>query len=495
MRIITSFTRWFCSQFTRDELYEVAAIILAVLDGSRKDIHLKRTFHEEHPNYRQYDVDTAPPLTDPPEVAPPVRQDWRELLSGRKAETGRSLQPVARKNGIAPPPGSRCERCGAPAEWLYVNDGRKCSQLRCKICGLLFPVRRVRRQASGPYWCPYCGNALYQWKHNAQWTAYKCKSGRRCPHYRERYEKLNRRERLLVKTGMASQFKLHYQWRVYHFDPATVRPRTPEASAASLLNIRRSLNAVGLALAYRVSLGMSARMTARALKQIHGIPVSYRTVLNWTEAAAPLAYRALQRLRGTMTEVATAVDETYIKVRGVWHFTWFLIGIESRAIWAWNVSENRGEMPAVAVINQALDNRDPEVEATLVLVGDGNPAYDAATNAVNTDAEGKPLPPEKRKVERRTVVGLRNEDPQSEQFRVFKEYIERLNRTYRYHTRSSSGHKTLNGARALTVLFVAYYNLLRPHKALGGKTPLQLPELDDIKTLQGKWLKLLQLAA
>lgn len=495
MRTIASFTRWFCSQFTLDELYEVATVILEVLDGSRDDIRLKSTFREEHPNYRQYEVNTTAPLTEPPDQPPPKATiNWREELSRREAE-GNPLKPVKRRGGITPPAGSRCERCGAPAQWLYVNDGRKCSQLRCTVCRLLFPVRRVRHEASGPFWCPYCGNALYRWKHNERWTAYKCKSGRRCPHYRQRYEKLNRHERLLVKTGMASQFKLHYQWRSYHFDPAVIRPRTPDESVPSLLNVRCSLEAVGLALAYRVSLGLSARMTSWALKEIHGISASHQTVLNWTEAAAPLAWRTLQRVQGTMTEMAAAADETYIKVLGVWYYTWFIMGIDTRAIWAWNVSEDRSEVPALAVINQALENRAPDVAATLVLVSDGNPAYDAATNAVNCDAEGIPLPPAQRKVERRTVIGLRNEDEESEQFRVFKEHIERLNRTYRYHTRSCSGHKTVNGAIALTTLFVAHYNFLRPHRSLGGKPPLHLCELEGITTIQGKWLKLLQLAA
>ena len=495
MGTVLSLVHWFCSQLTRDELFEAIAILLEVVGGERDDIRLKSDFREQHPNYRQYDVDTTPPLTEPPDAAPSTATlDWRELLSRHKAETGRPLQPVNRRNGQTPPSGSRCERCGAPAEWLYVNDGRKCSQLRCKICDLLFPLRRVRRQASGPFWCPYCAKALYRWKHDQKRTIYKCPN-RRCPHYRQAYDRLNRRERLLARTGMSSQFKLHYQWRCYHFDPATIRPQAPNAAKQSLLNVRRSLESVGLALTYSVSMGLSARMTSWALREIHGIPVSHQTVLNWIEAAAPLVWNALQRVQGTMAETVVAADETYIKIRGIWHYTWFIIGTESRAIWAWNVSQERGQLPAVAVINQVLDSRDPDVAGTLVLVGDGNPAYDAAANAVNSDPDGIPLPPQQRKLERRTAIGLRNDDEESRQFRVFKQLIERVNRTYRYHTRSRSGHKSTNGARALTTLFVAHYNFLRPHKTLGGRPPLHLPELDGVRTIQGRWLKLLQLAA
>lgn len=151
--------------------------------------------------------------------------------------------------------------------------------------------------------------------------------------------------------------------------------------------------------------------------------------------------------------------------------------------------------PAIAVLNDTLAKRPENIAGSLLLVGDGNPAYDAAVNAINTDLQGKPLPAAQRRIERRTVIGLTNEDQQSEQFRPFKELIERLNRTYRYHTRSRSGHKSLKGARDLTTLFVAHYDFLRPHRALGNQPPIQLPELDKIQTLQGRWLKLLQLVA
>ncbi len=300
---------------------------------------------------------------------------------------------------------------------------------------------------------------------------------------------------MLAATGMSSQFKTRYQWRMYHFDPTAVQPAAPQSRVQSLLNVRRHLNSVGLALAYSVSLGLSSRMTAQALRRIHGIKVSHQTVLNWLEAAAPLAWNTLQKLKGSMHEAGVAADETYIKICGAWHYTWFVIGVESRAIWGWNVSENRGVMPAVAVINQTLEYRAPDVEGTLVLVGDGNPSYDAAVNAVNTDTDGRPLPAEQRKVERRKVIGLKNEDDESGAFRDFKQIIERVNRTYRYHTRSRSGHKSLNGAVALTALFVAYYNFLRPHRELGGQAPVPLPEIEEIENLQGQWLKLLEMAA
>jgi len=498
MRSIHALVTWFCAQLTPSELLDALVILLEVFDGSRDDIKLKSRFREEHPNYRLFDVDTTPPQTQaPPPPDPKPARDWRELLLDYERQHGKALKPARRWPGTQPPPASACcEHCGAPSEWLSVNDGKKRSQVRCKICHGLSPLRRVRRQSVTPYWCPYCGCSLYEWKHDSDRTIYKCHSDS-CPYYLRRRDALNDKERELTGTGMSSQFKVRYQWRRYHFDPAAVQPHAPCGSGRSLLNIRHPLEALGLVLSYSVSYGLSARMTARVLKEIHGYDLSRQTVLDWLSAAAPLAWNALETLKGRLAEAVVAVDETYIKVRGIWYYTWFIIGTESRVIWAWEVSDTRGEKPAIAVVNRTLGSRQQDLAGTLVLVGDGNGSYDAAANALNTDAEGLPLPAEQRLVERRTVVGIRNDpdDEQSRIFRPFKELIERLNRTYRYHTRSTAGHKSLNGARALTTLFVAYYNFLRPHSSIDDAPPVQLPQLDGIDTLQGRWLKLLSLAA
>jgi len=498
MRSIHSLVSWFCAQLTAPELLDALVILLEVFDGTRDDIKLKSRFREEHPNYRLFDVDTTPPSTEaPPPADPKPDRDWRELLSAYERQHGKVLKPVRRWPGTQPPPASVCcEHCGAPSEWLSVNDGKKRSQVRCKICKDLSPIRRVRRQSLTPYWCPYCGCSLYEWKHDNDRTIYKCRSDS-CPYYLRRRDALSEKERELTGTGMSSQFKVRYQWRRYHFDPAAEQPHAPCGSGRSLRNIRHPLQAVGLVLAYSVSYGLSSRMTARIMKEIHGCDISRQTVLDWLSAAAPLAWKALETLKGRLAETVVAADETYIKVRGVWHYTWFIIGTQSRVIWAWEVSDTRGEKPAIAVINRTVGSKQRSIAGTLVLVGDGNGSYDAATNAVNTDAEGVPLPAAERLVERRTVVGIRNDpdDEQSRIFRPFKQLIERLNRTYRYHTRSVAGHKSLDGARALTTLFVAHYNFLRPHSALSTCPPVHLPELNGIATIQGKWLKLLQMAA
>jgi len=125
----------------------------------------------------------------------------------------------------------------------------------------------------------------------------------------------------------------------------------------------------------------------------------------------------------------------------------------------------------------------------LRFITDGNPAYQAGLHFLN--AHRAPAQPSHTLQQ---VIGLENRDAVSTEFRPFKQLIERLNRTYKYHVRPACGFATRNGALALTVLFVTPYNFLRRHLALGYRVPLPLPELSSLTTLQGQWTRILALA-
>jgi len=98
-------------------------------------------------------------------------------------------------------------------------------------------------------------------------------------------------------------------------------------------------------------------------------------------------------------------------------------------------------------------------------------------------------------ITKKTVIGLKNLDPESEEYRAFKQMIERLNRTYKYHTRPRAGFKAFDGAVALTTLFVAYYNFMRPHSALRNKAPVKLDCLTGQELMPQAWGVLLKQAA
>jgi len=120
-------------------------------------------------------------------------------------------------------------------------------------------------------------------------------------------------------------------------------------------------------------------------------------------------------------------------------------------------------------------------------VTDGNPSYPAGIHFLNAQR--------KKDLTHRKVIGLQNLDSESTTYRPFKQLIERLNRTFKHHVKPSHGFNSAHGAIALTTLFVTHYNFLRPHMSLKWKVPIPLSEMEGITTLQGKWAKILSLAA
>ncbi|MHA1332403.1 MAG: integrase core domain-containing protein, partial [Candidatus Hodarchaeales archaeon] len=179
-----------------------------------------------------------------------------------------------------------------------------------------------------------------------------------------------------------------------------------------------------------------------------------------------------------------AGDETYIKIRGENNYVFFFISSKSRKITAYHIDGTRGTLPAVISMNEAIRTIKPG--KVIVLVSDGNPSYPAGIHFINQTHEPN--------LTHKKVIGLQNLDSESEEYRPFKELIERLNRTYKYHIRCAYGFNSKNGAIALTTLFVTYYNFLRPHSSLNYSVPIPLEELEGIDTLPGKWAKIIQLA-
>ena len=183
-----------------------------------------------------------------------------------------------------------------------------------------------------------------------------------------------------------------------------------------------------------------------------------------------------------------AADETYIIVDGNWHYTWFIIDAKEKAICGYNLSTSRGAVPALSLLKDTY-GKPPETpeeapETPQELITDGNTAYDCAIMAYNEGVTS---------LKKRTVIGLQNLDPESTEYRRFKQLVERLNRTYKYHTRPRAGFKSFDGAVALTTLFVAYYNFMREHSGLK-RVPVQLECLKGCELMPEMWIKLLQMA-
>lgn len=478
MKIIDRIVLWICSKFTRSQIEQIIQGLSDVLANRNPEIKPKDDFKEKHPNYRNFFVDPRPPLTTQPEPSPKL--NFKELLAIYEQQKGHPLKPVNITNPQTKvPDDSICGTCSAPAQYLYFNDGKKRRQLKCKICNSLSQIH-PRHYLKAKYFCPHCGHPLFLWKKRKNVSIYKCDYDK-CPSFLTEKAKLNLAEKILAKIK-PSQFKFRYNFREYHFTNDQLSLPAPEEQP-SLSNIRNSLNTLCLALTFHISLAISARKTAFILKNVFSIPASYQTILNYTQSAAYYCHLFNLTYKGDVDDTQ-AGDETYIKIGGKQNYTYFFISSKSRKISAYHVADSRNTLPAVVAMSEAIRTSRPDQEITLVT--DGNPSYPAGIHFINQSHSPSLI--------HKKVIGLQNLDSESEEYRPFKQLIERLNRTYKFHTRAVNGFKSNNGALSLTTLFVTYYNFFRPHSALGYSSPIPLDALQGISTLQGKWAKILSMA-
>lgn len=483
MKRIMRFVVWICKHFNREEILEIVDELVKVLNNQNLDLKPKDDFKEKHPNYRDFSTDPLAPIDAADIVKPIPELNYKTLLNKYESKYGKPLKPVnIRDPKNLVPEQIKCPHCQAPHVFIYFNDGKKRTQLKCKVCSNTFQLhKRFRNKVK--YFCPYCLKALFTWKQRPEVTIYKCHN-QKCPHRTRKLDNLNKDEKKTRKKR-SSQFKINYQYRDYHYSIGELKVACPQKPKVNLLRIHNDINVFALILTLHISYAITARKTAHMLRNIWNITVSYQTVLNYVQTAAYYCHKFNLKHKGEIDNI-NAGDETYVKVKGVWHYAWLFICSASKKICAYHFSDNRGAKPAITTMLETV--RTAKENQDITIVTDGNPSYQAGIHFINAQKN-------KLKLTLKKVIGLQNLDKESEEYRSYKQMIERLNRTYKYHVQSQNGFGSIKGAVAKLVLFVTHYNFLRPHTALRYRTPIELPELAHMNSIQGKWAKIISLAA
>jgi putative transposase len=368
MQRIARFIIWICSKFTRSEIEQIINGLVDVLQNRNPEVKPKDDFQEKHPNYRNFSVDPLTPLTELPQPKKLIpSKDYTQFLSEYQLKHGKPLSPVKyRASSPRVPEHTSCACCGAPHPYLYYNDGKKRTQLMCKVCHHLFQLnRRYRKGTKTKYYCPYCHRALFTWKQKKEVTIYKCGNDH-CLHRIRKMNKLNDAEKALSKKR-SSQFKLSYQYREYHYTPAELIHSSPEKPRVDLVKIHNSPDILGLILTFYVSFAISARKTALILRSVFNVAVSSQTVLNYAAAAAFYCSSFNMKYKGAIDNIS-AGDEAYIKVMGEHHYVFFFISSESLKITAYHVADNRETLPAIP-ITSGMKRSAPPIQNNPDIIG------------------------------------------------------------------------------------------------------------------------------
>ena len=428
-------------------------------------------FDDSHsPKYQKFKVDKLPKI-----ISYKQEWDWQDLICYYEKRYNKTIKPVFRHGECNVPEHHRCLSCNAPFQYLMWNDGKKQSQLLCKVCQSRFnPGSDTRFSKNIRLKCPHCNHALVQKKDRKHFVIHKCVNNN-CPYYLHNLKKVDKAD---IEENKY-KYKLHYIYREFQIDFFKMDLNSLPKNASSLKFSKFDQNVMGLCLSYKVNLGLSLRKTADALYEIHGIKISHQQIANYLKTAAVCVKPFVDNYDYKLGNTFTA-DETYIKIRGVKGYIWFIMDTMKRSIIGYQVSDNRGVGPCIMAMRMAF-NHLKELPEKFRFIADGYSAYPLAAQQFNIQSDGKI------DFDITQVIGLTNDDEVSKEFRPYKQMIERLNRTYKASYRPTNGFDNIDGANYDLALWVCYYNFLRPHRHNNYQPLNEVEILKGAGNMPGKW--------
>ena len=416
------------------------------------------------PDYQKFKLDKLPTIIKF------EKQDYEFLLAYYLWKYKKPVKPVRRRNGRTIPEDIVCPRCNAPYLYLYDNNGGR-GEYQCKVCGQCF-ASGVNTTKALILACPYCGKMLRPVKTRKHFTVHKC-IHLSCHYYLANLKKLPKN----LSAEERHLYKLHYIYREFRFNFFDMDICSLPDNASSLKFSQKSAHIMGLCLTYHVNLSLSLRKTAQALKDIHNVSISHTMVANYAHAAAAVIKPFVANYPYERSKTMIG-DETYIKVRGVRAFVWFVMDAVSRSVLGFRVSSTRAVGDCIMAMRMAFGDM-KEIPENFKFIADGYSAYPLAAQQFELhDNKIFDITP---------VIGLTNNDAVSKEFRPYKQIVERLNRTFKASYRVSCGYDNFDGADYSVSLWVAYYNFLRPHKINNGRVLNPVSSLIAADNMPAKW--------
>ncbi len=200
--------------------------------------------------------------------------------------------------------------------------------------------------------------------------------------------------------------------------------------------------------------GISLRKIQDHLKQFEQTNVSFVAVYKWIRKYVALMEQYAKTLQPQLSGVWHA-DEMKVNVHGKWHWLWNIMDSDTRYILASHVALGRGTTEARQAFKIAKENSNPEAEPSF-LISDGLPSYRAAAER------------EFRNTVHISGVGIQGQVSN--------------NRIERFHGTVRERKKVMRAVKKSDSVFIEgqriYYNHIRPHMALEGKTPAEAAGID-----------------
>lgn len=217
----------------------------------------------------------------------------------------------------------------------------------CKVCSQIFTLGSYTTTPV-KLKCPYCSHLLEYKKNRKHFIIHKCINVN-CSYYLHHKNKIPSD----VPKKDYYKYKLHYIYREFTVDFFSMDLNTLPKNASTLKFCKNNAYIMSLCLTFHVNLGLSLRKTSFALKDLYNIDIFHTMVANYARTAAVVIKPFVDNYEYTLSDTMIA-DETYIKVRGIKGYVWFIMDAVSRSIIGYQISDNRGVGPCIMAMSMAF---------------------------------------------------------------------------------------------------------------------------------------------
>ena len=206
--------------------------------------------------------------------------------------------------------------------------------------------------------------------------------------------------------------------------------------------------------------GLSLRQITQHLESVYGVRASHTTIHGWIKRYVELVSRLTENIK-LETGSRWHCDDTKLKVKGRHVILWSVLDSETKVLIAQHISLKRNSEEARKVLENALRKAS---SPPLEVVTDGFQAYSEAIKRAFSD----------------DVMHL--EGPLNQP--INNNAIERYFRTVKQRFKNINSFGNIEGATTFANGFKTFYNMLREHRALGDKSPLEASGLGFAKCWQ-----------
>jgi putative transposase len=220
--------------------------------------------------------------------------------------------------------------------------------------------------------------------------------------------------------------------------------------------------------------GISLRKITDHINQFYGIKISHISIYKWIRKYTKIIGKHVDKLTPNVSGI-WHTDEMALNVKGGWKWMWNLIDHNTRFLVASHITDSREIKDAREIFARAktVAKRKPHFVVT-----DGLLSYQDAFNKefYTMDTRTKHV----------RLASIHNY--------VNNNIIERLHGTIRERNKVMRGLGNNGSSEMMMDGYKIYYNFIRPHMGLNGKTPAEVADI-PLQLGDNKWMSLIKISA